>query len=87
MYALGCTGLGVAATRFAGRVLADQLLEPNSPLLRLRLVRQPPFPFPPEPLRWASVAAVQAAMRAADRTGRRGPLLTVLDRMGIGFDS
>jgi glycine/D-amino acid oxidase-like deaminating enzyme len=87
LYALGYTGLGVAATRFAGGVLAARLLEPTSPLLRLRLVRQPPFPFPPEPLRWPALAAVQAAMSAADRTGRRGLLLGALDRLGIGFDS
>ena len=87
VYALGYTGLGVAATRFAGGVLAARLVEPTSPLLRLRLVRQPPFPFPPEPLRWPTLAAVQGAMSAADRTGRRGVLLGALDRLGIGFDS
>ncbi len=87
VYALGYTGLGVAATRFAGGVLAARLLEPDSPLLRLRLVRHPPFPFPPEPLRWPTLAAVQWAMSAADRTGRRGMLLGTLDRLGIGFDS
>lgn len=86
-YALGYTGLGVAATRFAAQVVADRLLDPDSPLLRLRLVRRPPFPFHPEPLRWGALAAVQGAMTAADRTGRRGPLLRVLDRLGIGFDS
>ncbi len=87
VYALGYTGLGVAATRFAGGVLAARLLEPTSPLLRLRLVRQPPFPFPPEPLRWPTLAAVQGAMSAADRSGRRGLLLGALDRLGIGFAS
>ncbi|HUY98568.1 MAG TPA: FAD-dependent oxidoreductase [Verrucomicrobiae bacterium] len=87
LYALGYTGLGVAATRFAARVLGDQLLDPDSPLLRLRFVRRPPFPFPPEPLRVATLAAVQAAMTRADRTGRRGLLLSTLDRLKIGFDS
>ena len=87
VYALGYTGLGVAATRFAGGVLAARLLEPTSPLLRLRLVRQPPFPFPPEPLRWPTLAAVQGAMSASDRSGRRGLLLGALDRLGIGFAS
>ncbi|HVA20885.1 MAG TPA: FAD-dependent oxidoreductase [Candidatus Micrarchaeia archaeon] len=86
-YALGYTGLGVAATRFAARVLTDRLLAPASPILRLRLVRQPPLPFPPEPLRTAALALVQGAMTKADRTGRRGWLLTTLDRLGIGFDS
>ncbi len=87
VYALGYTGLGVAATRFAARVLADRLLDPASPLLRLRYVRRPPVPFPPEPLRTAALAAVQGAMTRADRTGRRGLLLSTLDRLGVGFDS
>jgi glycine/D-amino acid oxidase-like deaminating enzyme len=57
-YALGYTGLGVAASRFAGRVLADKILAPDSPLLSLRYTSSRPFPFPPEPLRWAGVTAV-----------------------------
>ncbi|HUH06324.1 MAG TPA: FAD-dependent oxidoreductase [Egibacteraceae bacterium] len=88
VYALGYTGLGVAATRFAGRVLADRLLDPASPLLQLRYVTSSPFPFPPEPLRWAGVALVRRALARADRRqGARGPVLQVLDRFGIGFDS
>jgi glycine/D-amino acid oxidase-like deaminating enzyme len=87
VYALGYTGLGVAASRFAARVLADRLLDPGSPLLGLRFVREPPFPFPPEPLCAASLTLVQSAMSRADRTGRRGPILRSLDRLGIGFDS
>jgi glycine/D-amino acid oxidase-like deaminating enzyme len=87
VYALGYTGLGVAASRFAARTLADRLLDPGSPLLSLRFVRERPFPFPPEPLRAASLALVQSAMTRADRTGRRGPVLSALDRLGIGFDS
>ncbi len=87
VYALGYTGLGVAATRFAARVIADHLLAPESPLLQLELVRRPPLPFPPEPLRTAGLALVQAEMARADRTGRRGALLSLLDRLGVGFDS
>ncbi len=87
-YALGYTGLGVGATRFAARVLADQLLAPDSPLLQLRYVRRHPFPFPPEPLRSAAIAGVQRALRHADEhDGRRGLLLRTLDHLGIGFDS
>jgi glycine/D-amino acid oxidase-like deaminating enzyme len=88
VYALGYTGLGVAASRFAGRVLADKILDPGSPLLTLRYTTSRPFPFPPEPLRWAGVTAVRRAIARADRRdGRRGPLLRALDRLGIGFDS
>ena len=88
VYALGYTGLGVAATRFAARVLADRLVAPSSPLLRLRFTSSQPFPFPPEPLRWAGVELTRRAIVRADRNeGRRGPWLGLLDRFGIGFDS
>jgi glycine/D-amino acid oxidase-like deaminating enzyme len=88
VYALGYTGLGVAATRFAGRVLTDRLLAPSSPLLQLRFTSSAPFPFPPEPLRWAGVTLTRRALARADRRGgRRGPWLRALDAVGIGFDS
>ncbi len=88
VYGLGYTGLGVAATRFAGRVLSDKLLDPRSAVLDLRLTNSEPFPFPPEPLRWLGVQATRHAIARADRRGgRRGPWLALLDRVGIGFDS
>lgn len=88
VYALGYTGLGVAATRFAGRVLTDHLLRPDSALLSLRLTSTSPFPFPPEPLRSAGVQLTRRAIAKADRNqGRRGPWLRALDAVGIGFDS
>jgi glycine/D-amino acid oxidase-like deaminating enzyme len=88
VYALGYTGLGVAATRFAGRVLTDQLLDPASPLLQLRFTSTTPFPFPPEPLRWLGVTLTRRALARSDRRGgRRGPWLRALDTVGIGFDS
>jgi glycine/D-amino acid oxidase-like deaminating enzyme len=88
VYALGYTGLGVATTRFAGRVLTDRLLDPTSPLLELRFTSTKPFPFPPEPMRWAGVTMTRRAIARADRRGgRRGPWLSLLDRFGIGFDS
>jgi len=52
------------------------------------MVREKPFPFPPEPLRWASVAVTRRAIQRADRRhGRRGAWLGLLDKFGIGFDS
>lgn len=87
-YAVGYTGLGVAASRFAARVLTDGILARQSDLLDLRFVRKAPFPFPPEPLRTAAVAMTQRAIAAADdNDGRRGAWLRVLDRVGVGFDS
>jgi glycine/D-amino acid oxidase-like deaminating enzyme len=87
-YALGYTGLGVGATRWAAGVLRDMLLRPDSDLLRLRFVRTRPFPFPPEPLRNVVVETVRNELIRADANdGRRGRLLRTLDALGIGFDS
>jgi len=86
-YGLGYTGHGIGSTRVAGEILAHLTLERSSPLLDLSLVRRPPFPYPPEPLRRLAVAAVTRALRRVDAGGRPGLLLRALDRMGIGFSS
>ena len=87
-YALGYTGLGVGASRWAGGVVRDFVLRPDSDLLRLRFVRSRPFPFPPEPLRSLAVNTVRHELDRADRNeGRRSILLRTLDAIGIGFDS
>ena len=87
-YALGYTGLGVGASRWAAGVARDFVLRPESDLLRLRFVRSKPFPFPPEPLRSIAVNVVRHELDRADRNeGRRGLILKTLDAMGIGFDS
>jgi glycine/D-amino acid oxidase-like deaminating enzyme len=87
-YALGYTGLGVAASRWAAGVVRDFILRPDSDLLKLRFVQSRPVPFPPEPLRSVAVQAVRWELARADRNeGRRGILLRTLDALGIGFDS
>jgi glycine/D-amino acid oxidase-like deaminating enzyme len=87
-YALGYTGLGVGASRWAGGVVRDLILRPDEDRLRLRLVTDPPVPFPPEPFRSAAVETVRRALDRADREeGRRGLILRTLDAIGIGFDS
>jgi glycine/D-amino acid oxidase-like deaminating enzyme len=87
-YALGYTGLGVGASRWAAGVVRDFILRPGEDRLRLRMVASPPVPFPPEPLRYAAVQAVRRELDQADRNeGRRGLLLRTLDELGIGFDS
>ena len=88
VYALGYTGLGVAATRFAGRVLTDKLLDPGSGLLDLEFTSSRPLPFPPEPFRYAGIQLTRRAIARSDRRdGRRGPWLRALDLLGVGFDS
>ena len=87
-YSLGYTGLGVGASRWAAGVVRDFILRPDSDLLKLRFVRTPPIPFPPEPLRSVAVNAVRWELDRADRNeGKRGLLLRTLDALGIGFDS
>ncbi|HSK53388.1 MAG TPA: FAD-dependent oxidoreductase [Clostridia bacterium] len=87
-YALGYTGLGVGASRWAAGVVRDFILRPDEDRLRLRIVTSPPVPFPPEPFRFAAVQVVRHELDRADRNeGRRSVLLRTLDELGIGFDS
>ncbi|WP_077036892.1 FAD-binding oxidoreductase [Pelomonas sp. KK5] len=87
-HAAGFTGLGVGATRFAANVLLDKVFGLDTERTRLRMVRERPMPFPPEPLAWGAITAVRRALDAADHDeGRRGLLLRGLDAMGLGFDS
>jgi glycine/D-amino acid oxidase-like deaminating enzyme len=83
IYGLGYTGRGIGTTRLAGRVLAHLALERTEELLDLPLVREAPFPYPPEPARRWVVRAVSRALRRADRGGERGLVLRLLDRLGL----
>jgi glycine/D-amino acid oxidase-like deaminating enzyme len=88
VYAVGYTGLGVAASRFGARVALDLADGRDTERTGLKMVRSKPVPFPPEPLRWAGITLTRRALAKADRhEGRRGPWLRMLDRLGMGFDS
>ena len=87
-YALGYTGLGVGASRWAAGVIRDFILRPDEDRLRLRLVTSRPIPFPSEPLRSLAIDVVRGELDRADRNeGRRSLILRTLDAVGIGFDS
>lgn len=87
-YAVGYTGLGVGATRFGARVALDLVDGRDTERTRLAMVRRPPVPFPPEPIRSLVVAMTQRELARADESdGRRGAWLRLLDRFGVGFDS
>jgi glycine/D-amino acid oxidase-like deaminating enzyme len=87
-YALGYTGLGVAATRFGAEVMLDLLAGEETERTSLRMVRERPLPFPPEPFRAAGINLTRRAMMRADAEGgRRNLWLRALDRAGLGFDS
>ena len=87
-YAMGFTGLGVGATRFAGDVLLDLLSGADTPRTRLEMVRRKPVPFPPEPLRWVGIEATRRSLARADANGgKQNVWLRAMDRLGLGFDS
>lgn len=87
-YAMGYTGLGVGATRFGAEVMLDLLEGAETERTTLRLVREKPLPFPPEPVRAAGINLTRWSVARADATaGRRNLWLKTLDRLGMGFDS
>ena len=87
-WCIGYTGLGVGASRFGGRVAVDLLTGTRDERTTLSMIRDAPFPWPPEPVRWAGITLTRRAIARADRCqGRRGPWLRLLDRLGLGFDS
>ncbi|MBD3924542.1 FAD-binding oxidoreductase [Nocardioides cavernae] len=87
-HAAGFTGLGVGATRWAAEVLLDLLSGRPTERTELRMVRERPVPFPPEPLASAGINLTRWSLDRADhRQGRRNGFLRVLDRAGLGFDS
>lgn len=87
-YATGFTGLGVGAARFAADVMLDKLSGDETERTQLRMVREKPIPFPPEPVASIGVNLVRAAMDRADHNeGKRNLFLKTLDALGMGFDS
>jgi glycine/D-amino acid oxidase-like deaminating enzyme len=87
-WSIGYTGLGVVASRFGAQVALDRLDRPDESYLGLEMLRRRPFPWPPEPFRWAAVQWTRRALQRADtHDGRRGPWLKLLDALGLGFNS
>jgi glycine/D-amino acid oxidase-like deaminating enzyme len=86
-YALGFTGQGVSATRFAALTMLDTLEGKTTERTQLDLLGKRPVPFPPEPLRSLAVKWAQADLAREDLTGHRSLLLRTLDRFKIGFGS
>lgn len=86
-YALGFTGQGVSASRFAAATLLDLLAGEPTERTSLQMLKRAPVRFPPEPLRYLGVSLAQHGLAREDRTGRRNLLLKTLDAFGVGFDS
>ncbi len=86
-YALGFTGLGVGASRFAADTMLDLLSGSATERTELEMVRTRPLPFPPEPFAWIGIQLTRWSLAREDSTGRRNLWLRLLDRLGLGFDS
>ncbi|TDD48062.1 FAD-dependent oxidoreductase [Nonomuraea terrae] len=87
-YALGYTGMGVGATRFGANVMLDLLAGERTERTELRMVKEKPIPFPPEPVRSGVIQFTRWSIAQADQhQGRRNLWLRALDRMGLGFDT
>jgi glycine/D-amino acid oxidase-like deaminating enzyme len=87
-YSSGFTGLGVAATRFAGSVMLDLLAGADTPRTRLRMATKRPLPIPPEPIAYPAVQVIRRAIARADRNGGRdGVILKTANLLGFSFDS
>ena len=87
-YAGGFTGLGVAATRFAGSVMLDLLAGADTPRTRLRMATKRPLPIPPEPIAYPAVQLIRRAIARSDRNGGRdGLILRTANLLGFSFDS
>ncbi|QTG81718.1 NAD(P)/FAD-dependent oxidoreductase [Arthrobacter crystallopoietes] len=87
-YAIGHTGLGVGASRFAADTMLDLLASERTERTSLSMVRRPTIPFPPEPVRAAGINLTRYELARADRNaGKRGLWLKTLDALGLGFDS
>ena len=86
--ALGFTGLGVGASRFAAEVMLDRLDGIATERTETRMMRELPPPFPPEPIASMGIQATRWSLDQADhRGGRRNLILRTLDALGLGFDS
>jgi glycine/D-amino acid oxidase-like deaminating enzyme len=87
-YVAGFTGLGVGATHFAADVIADRFAGRSTERTELKMVREVPLPFPPEPAASIGINMTRWSLDRADRNeGRRNLLLKTLDVLGLGFDS
>lgn len=86
-YAMGFTGQGVSASRFAALTMLDLLDGLDTERTRLRMSRRFPVPFPPEPLRSVAVRFAQRGLAQEDATGKPARFSRFLDMFGIGFNS
>ncbi len=86
-YALGFTGQGVSASRFAALTILDLLENKRTERTSLQMLRRRPVPFPPEPFCDMAVRWTQRDLAHEDETGQRSRMLRTFDWLGVGFAS
>ena len=86
-YAMGFTGQGVSASRFAALTMLDLLDGLETERTSLAMHKRRPVPFPPEPFRALVVHMARKRLAQEDETGHRALFLRMLDAFGVGFDS
>jgi glycine/D-amino acid oxidase-like deaminating enzyme len=74
VYAIGCTGHGVAMTHMNGRIIRDLVLDRKTDLTDLWFVNRRSLPIPPEPIRSIAAHVVMSAMAVDDWWCNRGAL-------------
>jgi len=67
--------------------MLDLLYGRRSLATQTSLVRDKPWPYPPEPFRFLGIQMTRWSLGREDSTGRRNLWLKTLDRLGLGFDS
>ena len=68
--------------------MLDKLAGETTERTELRMVRERPLPFPPEPAASIGINLTRRSLDRADhREGDRDMLLKALDAAGLGFDS
>ncbi|MCP4085610.1 MAG: FAD-dependent oxidoreductase [Actinomycetia bacterium] len=83
VWAGGYSGFGVGTSRFGARVALDLVDGVGGDHLDLEMVTSSPFPFPPEPFRWAGARITMASIARADERGGPDLWLRFLHRLGI----
>jgi glycine/D-amino acid oxidase-like deaminating enzyme len=87
-YVAGYTGLGVGSSRFGAQVMLDILDGNDNQRTQLRMVREKPVPFPPEPFRSVVINLTRKSLDQADhQQGHRNWWLKILDALNLGYDS
>jgi glycine/D-amino acid oxidase-like deaminating enzyme len=67
VYSLGCIGHGVSMTHLNGQTVADLVLGRTTELTEVFFVNRRTIPWPPEPIRSLTAAAIRGYMRWEDR--------------------